>query len=223
MTKIYAPIDNKNLMEGPFEDDVFRDFYWAPDHGTGSKRRHLVGMVKTENCDAIVDVRWCWGEHQIDIQVIGMQPAEDIDEVRREVFAHYEQTFRAWQCDDNPGLVVETKQVLGILTVSFYFECEDEPDESNGDPAQEVYAAYSENMRNAVAYINEQLEPEDKAIICATVDKNFKQRMNPSYGIDDGKIIDLLEEYGDDHDLGEGWWEDECELDDIVLLIQFEN
>ena len=91
------------------------------------------------------------------------------------------------------------------------------------DPAQDVYAAYSPDMRKAVAYINEQLEPEDKAIICAKVDKNFKQHMNPAYGIDDGKIIDLLEEYGDDHDLGEGWWEEECEIDDIVLLINFEN
>lgn len=91
------------------------------------------------------------------------------------------------------------------------------------DPAQDVYAEYSPDMRKAVAYINEQLEQEDKAIIAAQVSKNFKQHMNPAYGIDDDKIIDLLEEYGDDHDLGEGWWEEECDLDDIVLLINFEN
>lgn len=119
-----APIDNKNLMEDGFEDDVFRDFYWAPEHRT-SKRRHLVGVVDTENYGAMVDVKWSWGEHQIDIQVIGIQPSEDIDEVRREVFDHYERTFKAWQCEDNPGLVVETKEVLGILTVSFYFETDD--------------------------------------------------------------------------------------------------
>jgi len=91
------------------------------------------------------------------------------------------------------------------------------------DPAQDVYAEYSADMRKAVAYINEQLEPEDKAIICAKVDKNFKQHMNPAYGIDDGKITDLLGEYGMDHDLPEGWWEEECDLDDIVLLIDFEG
>ena len=90
------------------------------------------------------------------------------------------------------------------------------------DPAQDVYAEYSADMRKAVAYVNEQMEPEDKAIICAKVDKNFKQHMNPSYDIDDGKIIDLLEEYGADHDLQEGWWEEECSIDDIVLLINFE-
>lgn len=91
------------------------------------------------------------------------------------------------------------------------------------DPAQEVYAAYSEDIRKAVAYINEQLEPEDKAIIAATLDKNYIRHMNPAYGIDEDKITDLLEEYGADHDLPEGWWMEEKELDDIVLLIRFEG
>ena len=100
---------------------------------------------------------------------------------------------------------------------------ESEPDAEDDDPAQDVYAEYSADMRKAVAYINEQLEPEDKDIIAAQVSKNFKQHMNPAYGIDDGKIIDLLEEYGDDHDLGEGWWEEEADIDDIVLLINFES
>lgn len=122
--KIYAPIDNKNLMEDSFEDEVFRDFYWALDHRTGSKCRHLIGSVKTENYDAMVDVRWCWGDHSIDIQVLAIQPTEDIDAVRREVFNYYEQLFKSWQCEDNESLVVETKIVLGILTVSFYFEVE---------------------------------------------------------------------------------------------------
>ena len=91
------------------------------------------------------------------------------------------------------------------------------------DPAQDVYAEYSPDLHKAVAYINEQLEPEDKTIISARVSKNFKQHMNPAYGIDDGKITDLLGEYGMDHDLPEGWWEEECDLDDIVLLIDFEG
>lgn len=94
---------------------------------------------------------------------------------------------------------------------------------ADDDPSQEVCEKYSPDMRKAVAHINRHLEPEDKAIICAMVDKNFKQHMNPAHGIDDMKIIDLLEEYGDDNDLGEGWWMEECDIDDIVLLIQCEN
>lgn len=124
MKKIYAPIDNKNLMEDGFEDEVFRDFYWAPDHRTGSKRRHLIGIVKTENYDAMVDVKWSFGGNSVDIQVVGLQPTEDKDLVEQEVFDYYEQVFKAWECEDNEGLLVRTKRVLGILTVSFYFECE---------------------------------------------------------------------------------------------------
>lgn len=125
------------------------------------------------------------------------------------------------RCKDNPYQYTSNPDYAELDAIVEVNEEEDE--ENDGDPAQDVYAAYSEDMRNAVAYINEQLEPEDKAIIGARVDKNFKHHMNPSYAIDGGKIIDLLEEYGNDHDLGEGWWKGECELDDIVLLIQFEN
>ncbi len=101
-------------------------------------------------------------------------------------------------------------------------ECE-EDDADTAEPSQDVYNSYSDNMKQAVKYVNEQLEPEDIAIICATVDKNFNRHLNPAYGMDEGKIIDLLEEYGQDNDLSEGWWMEECDIDDIVLLIQFEN
>lgn len=90
------------------------------------------------------------------------------------------------------------------------------------DPAQDIYSSYSEDIRKAVAYINTHLADEDKAIIGAKVSKNFKEHMNPAYGIDEEKIIDLLEEYGEDHNLPEGWWMEET-LDDIVLLINFED
>jgi hypothetical protein len=82
---------------------------------------------------------------------------------------------------------------------------------------------YSPTMRKAVAYAMEQMEPEDIAIIGAKVGLNFKQDMNPAYGIDEGKISDLLEEYGQDNDLPEGWWMEECDMDDIVLLIAHES
>lgn len=124
MALIYAPIDNKNLIEDSFEDDVFRDFYWAPDHRAGGRRRHMIGSVKTENYDAMVDVKWCWGDAAIDIQVIAIQPTEDIDYVREEVFDYYERIFKSWECEENEGLVIKFKRVLGILTVSFYFKVE---------------------------------------------------------------------------------------------------
>lgn len=124
MKRIPAPIDNKNLMEDPFEDGVFQDFLWAPEHRNERHRRHMVGLAKTENYDAIVDARWWYGGHSVEIRLLALQPAEDVETVRDEVFAHYEKTFKSWQCEDNEGLVVETKVSDGVLTVSFYFEYE---------------------------------------------------------------------------------------------------
>jgi hypothetical protein len=145
--------------------------------------------------------------------------------------SYFERHYKPLLETINDGVALDDKQrhllnffCADMLSAFSEPEADDPADTTPADdPAQDVYAEYSADMRKAVAYINEQLEPGDKAIICAKVDKNFKQHMNPAYGIDDGKITDLLGEYGMDHDLPEGWWEEECDLDDIVLLINFEN
>ena len=125
MERIYAPIDNKNLMEDAFEDDVFNGFYAAPEHRKHNLR-HLVGGVKTENYDAIVDAWWNFGDNMLSIRLLGYMPQEYVKDVRGEIFDHYEQLFKAWQCDENPGLVVGTMRIpdKNILVVSFYFEVE---------------------------------------------------------------------------------------------------
>ena len=124
--------------------------------------------------------------------------------------------------DNNPYEYCTRPDSCADYDICEVSECEDDNADS-AEPSQDVYNSYSDNMKQAVKYVNEQLEPEDIAIICATVDKNFNRHLNPSYGMDEGKIIDLLEEYGQDNDLPEGWWMEECDIDDIVLLIQFES
>lgn len=228
MEKIAAPFDGKNLCDDSLRDVVFSDCFWASDMKGG--KSHMIGPVSVDTDDVffggIVDAQWNEDSNTIRIELVACPCPEDFS-MREDFFRYYEGVFKEWEqgLKDNSvepdSACVEFKRDGNVLYVSFWWLVES--DESDDDPAQDVYAAYGEDIRKAVAYINEKLETEDKAIIGAMVDKNFKQHMNPSYGIDDGKIIDLLEEYGDDHDLGEGWWEGECELDDIVLLIQFED
>ncbi len=131
MTKIDAPIDNKNLLEDPFEDDVFRNFSFAPDHRNGKGVRHLVGTVNLADynkellgLEAIVDVKWNYGGSHITITLLAYNRTENLDEVRDEIFKHYRQVFKAWECEDNPGLVVEFYQLQDMLNVIFYFEVE---------------------------------------------------------------------------------------------------
>jgi len=78
---------------------------------------------------------------------------------------------------------------------------------------------YSEDYRKGIAYVMEQMDEDDKAILRAQVSKNYKQHNAPATGIDDSKIIDLLEEYGEDNDLPEGWYLDEYDADDVMLML----
>lgn len=78
---------------------------------------------------------------------------------------------------------------------------------------------YSEDYRKGIAYVKEQLEDWQKDIIRAKVNRNYAQHDSPSTGLDDHRIIDLLEEYGEDHDLPEGWYLDEYDADEVMLMI----
>lgn len=118
------PIDNKNLLEDAFEDDVFQGFYWAPEHRAATRTRHLIGSVKTENYDALVSATWRYCGHSVEIRVVGTRPAEDIQDVRSEVYAHYERIFKGWECEDNEGLHVVTKRnsLDESLQIFFYLK-----------------------------------------------------------------------------------------------------
>lgn len=87
--------------------------------------------------------------------------------------------------------------------------------ECSDDPLTE----YSEDYRKGIAYVKEQMEDFEKDIIRAKVNRNYAQHDAPSTGIDDHRIIDLLEEYGEDHDLPEGWYLDEYDADDVMLML----
>lgn len=78
---------------------------------------------------------------------------------------------------------------------------------------------YSEDYRKGIAYVMEQMDEDDLAILRAQVSKNYKQHNAPATGIDDSKVIDLLEEYGEDHDLPEGWYLDEYDADEVMLML----
>lgn len=91
----------------------------------------------------------------------------------------------------------------------------EEVSECSEDPLTE----YSEDYRKGIAYVKEQMDDFEKDIIRAKVNRNYAQHDSPSTGLDDHRIIDLLEEYGDDHDLPEGWYLDEYDADDVMLML----
>ena len=131
MEKIAAPIDNKNLMEDPFEDEVFGDFDAAYDHRDGSRTRHLIGRKTViedgVECESgVVDVRWKWGDNCVTITLLAVPKSEDWEETRRRIFDAYKREFKAWECEDNPDLVVEFYELQDKLNVIFYFNCDND-------------------------------------------------------------------------------------------------
>lgn len=128
MEKIAAPIDNKNLCEDGFEDEVFGDFDVARDHRKNGVR-HLIGR-KTVYEDGIacesglVDVRWKYGDNSVTITLLAVPGTEDWEDSRRRIFDDYKREFKAWECEDNPDLVVEFYELNDKLNVIFYFECD---------------------------------------------------------------------------------------------------
>jgi hypothetical protein len=126
---IPAPIDNKNLMEDPFEDEVFADFFAARDHRE-SGNRHLIGIVdvydeefpKCVNYSGYVDVSWSYGFNTVTIKVIAVSGSEDFEETRDAIHEHYKKLFNSWVCDDNPGLIVRYGSENDSLYVHFYFD-----------------------------------------------------------------------------------------------------
>lgn len=126
---IPAPIDNKNLLEDPFEDDVFRDFYQGSDHRKGNNKRHLIGTVSVDTdaiyFDGFVEVKWNWGSNTICIELIACPASEDYFSMKDDFFKYYEGIFKEWECPDNEDLRIQFKREDNKLYVSFYFEVEE--------------------------------------------------------------------------------------------------
>ena len=76
-----------------------------------------------------------------------------------------------------------------------------------------------EDVENALDYVREQLGEDELRVYKAQVSRNMNLRMPANMNLDDGKILDLLEEYGEDNDLPEGWWEEYGEMEDWLMKL----
>ena len=74
-------------------------------------------------------------------------------------------------------------------------------------------------LDDGLDYVREQLDEDELLVYKATVTKNLNHRMPATEGLDDAKVIDLLEEYGADNDLDEGWWETYGDIEDVFMQL----
>lgn len=114
------------------------------------------------------------------------------------------------RCKDNPYQYTIDPDACTDYSICDVSEC-DEPDS---------LADYSEDYRKGIAYALEHLDETDRTVIRAECDKAYNQHLIPNGDIvDDHKITDLLEEYGEDNDLPEGWYLDEYDASEILQMV----
>lgn len=79
---------------------------------------------------------------------------------------------------------------------------------------------HSEYYKNAVIYVMEHISKEDRKDIHNEMFRCYCQHLAPTSSlIQETPIIDLLEEYGEEHDLPEGWYLDEYDDTEMFHIL----
>ena len=75
-------------------------------------------------------------------------------------------------------------------------------------------------LRKGIKYVLDNIDEDDLAMLKAEMNRCWKMHVVPTEStVDCDVVIDLLEEYGEENDLGERWWEQYCEMDDIICKL----
>ena len=74
-------------------------------------------------------------------------------------------------------------------------------------------------MLKALSYIRESIEDDTLLIYKSTVSRNLCHRMPADTDLDTYALIDILEEYGEENNLPEGWWEEYGDIEDWFIKL----
>ena len=72
----------------------------------------------------------------------------------------------------------------------------------------------------AIRYVRDNMSSCDIDRLHSEMQECYEMHLIPDDSVMDcSEVIDLLEEYGEENDLPEGWWESECEMDEILIKL----
>lgn len=74
------------------------------------------------------------------------------------------------------------------------------------------------NLQQALDYVRRELGIGALTVVRYQRNVNWLRRQPVTTDHDD-EIQDLLEEWGEEHGLPEGWWENEADMEDILEII----
>ena len=76
------------------------------------------------------------------------------------------------------------------------------------------------DLKKAVRYVRDNMDGWELDALKAEMQGCYEMHLIPSPNVMDcDRVIDLLEEYGQENDLPEGWWESECDIDEILTKL----
>ena len=73
-------------------------------------------------------------------------------------------------------------------------------------------------VNKAVAYVSNNMDADELKVIKAQVNLAWETRQQITTSFDD-EVEDLMEEFGEENDLPEGWWLNDCELDEVLIKL----
>lgn len=73
-------------------------------------------------------------------------------------------------------------------------------------------------INKAVAYVSNNMDADELKVIKAQVNLAWETRQQITTSYDD-EVEDLMEEFGEENDLPEGWWLNDCELDEVLIKL----
>ena len=110
--------------------------------------------------------------------------------------------------DDDLALLYDRLIADGVIRT--------EPDETDTEEAINL----PEELHDVIRYVRREMNPLDRRQLTLDIEKAYDRHLSPTNcTLLDEKVIDLLEEYGDDNDLPEGWWQNYADIDDILFNI----
>lgn len=113
---------------------------------------------------------------------------------------------------------VEFSETLLIEDAETYKDISDEWDADDEDGGEEPEEP--DGMAEGLTYLREHLAQDEIDEIRAQIDRSYRYHMNPSDCCAfNSRVEELLEEYGEDNDLPEGWWMYEGDIDDWLLKL----
>jgi len=75
-------------------------------------------------------------------------------------------------------------------------------------------------LGRAIRYIRENMDGCDLDILKAEMNQCYEAHIIPDRNtMDCDRVVDLLEEFGEENGLPEEWWESECDFDEILAKI----